>query len=651
MKVEQALVNRTDSDGSTGQDVQPVRTGVGASMAIGVLGVVFGDIGTSPLYAVQTVFAIDHGAVAPNAADVFGVVSLVFWSITLVVSVKYVLFVMRADNDGEGGVLALATLIRRAAGGADRRGLGLVMGLGVLGAALFFGDSVITPAISVLSAVEGLDVVSPHLSQLVLPITVAVLTLLFAMQRWGTARVGSLFGPVMTLWFLAIGGAGLEGLVRHPGALRALSPTYGLQFVVDRPSTSFIAMGAVVLAVTGAEALYADMGHFGRSPIRRAWFFMVFPALTLNYLAQGALIMNDPSTRANPFFLLIPAWGQLPMVLLATVATVIASQAVISGAFSVSRQALRLGFLPRLRVRQTSGRQYGQIYVASVNWALLAAVLLVVLGFGSSARLATAYGVAVTGTFLITTLLLVIVARTRWRWAKWQVALVGLAFGGLELTFFAANLSKITQGGWLTLLIAATLFTVMVTWQRGRTVVKARRAEMEGPLRPFIEDLRTANVRRVPGLAVFPHADKATTPLAFRLNVAYNHVRHERVVIVSARTGRVPHIPWDQRLSVDRLDDPRDGIVYVGAEFGFHDEIDIPEVLRRIAGKTIETDFDPRDAAYFVSRVVLRRTDAPGLAAWRKHLFLMLARTAASQPEFLHLPEDRTIVLSTELTL
>jgi KUP system potassium uptake protein len=627
------------------------RRWAGAGVLMGAVGVVFGDIGTSPLYALQTVFSIGQGAVAPTAGDVYGVASLVFWSITLIVSVKYVVFVLRADNHGEGGVMALAAYLRGVLAGSGRRRLALLLGLGILGAALFFGDSIITPAISVSSAVEGLEVVSPGLGHVVLPITTIVLAVLFAVQRWGTERVGKLFGPVMTVWFLAIGIAGIAGIAPHPGVLRALSPTYALDFVVDRPGTAFVAMGAVVLAITGAEALYADLGHFGRNPIRRAWFFIVFPALTLNYLAQAALILADPAARTNPFFLLLPAWARFPMVLLATVATVIASQAVISGAFSVSRQALGLDVLPRLRIRQTSGREYGQIYVPSVNWVLFGAVLIVVLTFGSSARLATAYGVAVTGTFLITTTLLLVTARVRWHWAAWRCVLVGLVFGGLELSYFAANLTKVTHGGWLTLVIAAVVFSVMITWRQGHQLVRSRRTELEGSLLGFIDELRSEAVRTVPGLAVFPHADRITTPLALRLNVEHNHVRHERIVIMSSRTGSVPHVPWDRRLEVDQLGDPGDGIVYVAAEFGFHDDTDLPEVLRRVAGAHPETDFDPGSASYFVSRLALRRTDAPGLAGWRKRLFLLLWRNGATQPEFFHLPEDRTVILSTEIPL
>ena len=625
--------------------------GAGFGLMAGALGVVYGDIGTSPLYAMQTVFSLGHEAVSSAPSDVFGIVSLVFWSLALIVSIKYVVLVMRADNEGEGGVMALAAFARRVLGGRAAGPVTVVMALGVLGAALFYGDSVITPAISVLSAVEGLEVTSPHLSRLVLPISAVILTLLFALQRWGTARVGGLFGPVMTLWFVSIAVVGVAGILRHPEVLRALSPAYGLQLFVHRPGTAFVAMGAVVLAITGAEALYADMGHFGHGPIRRAWFVLVFPALTLNYLGQGALVLHDPAGRQNPFFLLLPAWSRLPMVFLATAATVIASQAVISGAFSVSRQASRLGFLPRLRLRQTSGRHYGQVYVASVNWVLFAAVLLIVLAFGSSARLANAYGVAVTGTFLLTTVLFVIVARAHWHWPTWRWASVGFLFGAVELTYFSANLTKVSHGGWLTLLIAVAVFTVMVTWRRGSELVTKRRAGMEGSLRVFLDELGAANVQRVPGTAVFPHPDEGTAPLALRANVAFNHVRHERIVILSGRTAHVPHIPWDRRLRISRLGGREDGIVRVTADFGFQDRTDFPEVLRRVAADHTELGLDADHASYFVSRVTLYRTDMPGLAAWRKRLFLAVSRNAAGQVESLHLPMRRTIVVSTEVPL
>ena len=623
----------------------------GLALALGALGIVYGDIGTSPLYSIQTVFSIDGGAVRPTAGDVYGVVSLVFWSITLIVSVKYVVFILRADNDGEGGVMALAAYARRALAHSTARRMAAVMTLGVLGAALFYGDSVITPAISVLSAIEGLEVSAPGLARFVVPAAAVILTLLFVVQRWGTHRVGSLFGPVMVVWFLTIGVFGLAGIARRPRIILGLSPTYALAFVAKHPYTTFIAMGAVVLVITGAEALYADMGHFGRTPIRRAWFAVVFVALTLNYLAQGDLILRDPDSRSNPFYLLLPHWARFPMVILATAATVIASQAVISGAFSVSRQALRLGFLPHMRIRQTSHREYGQIYIAGINWALFVAVALVVLTFRSSARLATAYGVAVTGTFLITTGLFLVVARAMWHWPTWRLVLVAVVFGGLELTYFAANLTKIAHGGWLTLLIGAVVFTVMLSWQRGRQIVTARRAEREGSLLDFIADLRGKDIPRVPGTAVFPHPNKDTTPLALKANVAHNHVLHEHIVVMTGRTANVPHIPWDRRITVDELGDPHDNIVHIEVEFGFQDPTDFPEVLRRVAGQYPETDIDLDHVSYFVSRISLRRTDRPGMVGWRKRLFLALAQNAPSQTENLLLPADRTVIMSGEVPL
>ncbi|HEX6508964.1 MAG TPA: potassium transporter Kup [Chloroflexota bacterium] len=623
-----------------------------AVLMLGALGVVYGDIGTSPLYAMQAVFSIDNGAVHPTTSDVLGAVSLVVWSITLIVSIKYIIFILRADNDGEGGVLALSALVRRVLPDAAARRAALVLGLGVLGASLFYGDSVITPAISVLSAVEGLQVPAPSLSHAVVPIAAVILALLFMVQRWGTQRVGSLFGPVMLLWFGTLTVAGLPEVAGHPGILRGLSPTYSVVFIAGHPVTAFIAMGAVVLAITGAEALYADLGHFGRSPIRRAWFLIVFPALVVNYLAQGALILHNPSARSNPFFLLLPGWAQIPMVVLATAATVIASQAVISGAYSVSQQAVRLGFLPRLGIRHTSSHEVGQIYVPSVNWLLFVAVLAVTLTFRHSARLATAYGVAVTGTFLITTALFLAVAHIQWRWAWWKVALFAAVIGGVELTYFSANLTKVVDGGWLTLLIALAVFTTMTTWQRGREIVTERRHKKEGRLADFLAALDHKTLYRVPGTAVFPHPTKETTPLALRENVEVNHVLHECVVIISGTTANVPHIPWDERLTVDGLGDSKDGVVHVTAEFGFQDATDFPEVLRRVGEKGIEgREVDINTASYFVSRITLRRTDVPGMNRWRKELFIALAHNAASQAEFLCLPDERTVVMGATIDI
>ena len=643
------------AEGSSAQH-QPHTSGIRLALLLGALGVVYGDIGTSPLYAIQTVFSIDHGAVRPTPSDVYGIVSLVFWSITLIVSLKYVIFILRADNDGEGGVMALAALAQRVLGKGTGRRTTAVLALGVLGAALFYGDSVITPAISVLSAVEGLKVSSPGVAHLVLPISVGILTVLFAAQRFGTQRVGSLFGPIMVLWFGCVGAAGVRELIRSPRIIKGLSPSYAASFIADRPYIAFIAMGAVVLVITGAEALYADMGHFGAKSIRVAWFGLVFPALTLNYLAQGGLILRQPASRANPFFLLYPHGLQLPMVVLATVATVIASQAVISGAFSVSRQALRLGFLPHVRIRQTSEEQEGQVYVPAVNIGLFVAVLLVVFTFRSSNKLATAYGVAVTGTFLITTSLFLLLARSGWRWPAWRIGVVAVLFGVPELTYFAANLTKIAHGGWFTLLIAAAVFTTMVTWQRGRVVVTERRVAREGPLSDFITKTTDSKVLRVPGMAVFPHPTKDTTPLALRANVSLNHVLHERVVIISGRTAAVPHIPWEQRLTISQLGDPGEGFTHVDITFGFQDRTDFPEALHRAmrqnpAAFGIEDGSAPDEAdeSYFLSRVTLRRGHAAGIANWRKRLFIVLAHNAASQAEFLRLPNDRTVVLSAEI--
>ncbi|MFG1658253.1 potassium transporter Kup [Micromonospora chersina] len=638
----------TEDGGTASQTALAGRPVAGLGVLLGALGVVYGDIGTSPLYALKTVFTLDRGLV-PDRPDVFGVIALVFWSIILIVSVKYVIFILRADNEGEGGVMALAALARRALLKANAKRAASVLALGALGAALFYGDSVITPAISVLSAVEGLEVVSPQWAVVVLPVSAVILTLLFTIQRWGTGRVGSVFGPIMLLWFACLGVAGAAEVLRHPGILAALSPTYAAAFFVDHPVVAFVAMGAVVLAITGAEALYADMGHFGRAPIRRAWFAIVFPALTLNYLGQGALILRAPESRDNPFFLLLPAWAQLPMVVLATVATVIASQAVISGAFSVSREAMRLGFLPHLRIRQTSRREYGQIYAPGVNWGLFVAVLVVTFAFGSSTNLAAAYGVAVTGTFLITTTLFLVVARVLWRWATWQVAVFAVVAGSIELTFFTANLAKVTHGGWLTLLIAIIVFTVLLTWRRGAELVTARRIEREGPLSDFIDTLHATNIPWVPGTAVFPHPNKETTPLALRANVAYNHVRHQKIVIITGRTANIPHIPWDQRLTIDDLGDPNDGVIHISAVFGFQDPTDFPEVVRRAGAHPLTRELDLDEVSYFVSRITLRCTRRPGMATWRKRLFIGLAHNAASHSEFLHLPEERTIVLSAEV--
>ncbi|MFF9563738.1 potassium transporter Kup [Leifsonia sp. NPDC014704] len=623
-----------------------------AAAALAALGVVFGDIGTSPLYALKTVFLLDGGAVRPNQDDVFGVISLMFWSITIIVSIKYLGILMRADNDGEGGVMALAALAQRLY--ASRAGkAGILLVIGIVGVSLFYGDSIITPAISVLSAVEGLHVTIPAISHLVIPIAAVIIVVLFAVQRYGTGKVGVLFGPVMVLWFIVMAVAGVVMVVQYPAVLLGLSPTYAVVFIVSHPTISFIALGAVVLVITGAEALYADMGHFGRSPIRRAWFVLVFPALTLNYLGQAALILHDPAARSNPFFLLFPEWSRLPVVILATAATVIASQAVISGAYSLSRQAVQLGLLPPLTIRQTSEREGGQIYLPAVNILLFLGVMAVMLAFGSSDRLSTAYGISVTGALVVDTLLLLLVARPLWNWAPWKIVLAAVAFGGLELAFLAGNLSKIINGGWVPLLIAAAVILVMTTWRRGRQLVQQDRKRKEGSLSEFIDNLREQNLPRVPGVAVFPHPNKDTTPLALRANVKHNHVLHEHVIIVSISTAQVPHVPTSEAFTYDDLGYADDGIEHLSIRFGFSDKPDIPRALRA-ACRAGALPLDPSDfprASYFISRGAIRTTRTKGMVPWRRSLFVALAHNAADPAARFGLPPLRTVTMGSDVEI
>ena len=620
-----------------------------AALTLGALGVVFGDIGTSPLYALEAVFS--SGAVRPDQAGVYGVISLVFWAVTIIVSVKYVTFVMRADNDGEGGIMALIALLERS--GLKRRvSQAALVGLGIFGAALFYGDGMITPAISVLSAVEGLEVAAPSLATFVIPITLVVLTVLFAVQRFGTGAVGRLFGPVMCLWFGALAIAGLAKLIEDPSIVAALSPTYFVSFFASNGVVAFLALGGVVLAVTGVEALYADMGHFGRSPIRRAWFFLVFPALTLNYMGQGTLILQSPQAVSDPFYLLVPGWAQIPMVLLATAATVIASQAVISGAFSVTRQALQLGFLPWLRIRHTS-REEGQIYSPAVNGGLFVAVVGLVIGFGSSSALASAYGIAVTGTLAIDTILFFVVVRALWHRPVWMVVLGGLGFLVVDLAFLGANLPKVPSGGWFPLVVAVVVFTVLMTWRKGRRILTPRRHEKEGQLDDFVEEIRAMDppIYRAPGTAIFLHGGKETTPLALRDNVDYNRVLHESAVIVSIDMASTPHVRRSERLSVDCLGYEDDGISHMTLRFGFREETDVPKALREFDGDRLETDLDLEHANYFVSKMTIVCTDAKGMSGWRKKLFAATSHAADSPSEFFHLPNDRIVTLGSHIEL
>jgi KUP system potassium uptake protein len=501
--------------------------------------------------------------------------------------------------------------------------------------------------------VEGLKVAAPGLDSLVLPITLTVLTVLFAIQRFGTEAVGRLFGPVMAVWLTSLAVSGLAKVVGSPAILKALSPTYGIAFFLDNGSVAFLALGSVVLAVTGAEALYADMGHFGRPAIRRAWFLFVFPALTLNYLGQGALIVGSPGAIENPFFLLMPHWARIPMVLLATVATVIASQALISGAFSVTRQAVQLGFLPRLRIRHTSEAE-GQIYDPAVNGLLYVAVVALLIGFGSSAHLASAYGIAVTGTLAIDTILFFVVVRMAWGKPLWLVLSGAAAFLVVDLAFFAANVPKIVTGGWFPLLLAVVVFTLLTTWQRGRALVTAKRAQVEGRLADFVEEVRAIDppVFRAPGTAVCLTAGKETTPLALRENVDFNHVLHRCVVILSVETTRGPHVPRSERVVVDELGYEDDGILHLTIRYGFQDDQDVPAALRQVAAdQGLEVDINVDDATYFVSKITLVRGDDPGMATWRKRLFLALSRTSASPVEYFHLPGHRIVTMGSYIEI
>ena len=626
------------------------RTGV-ALLSLGALGVVFGDIGTSPLYALQTVFTVNGHAVHTTQADVFGVLSLVVWSLILVVFVKYLTIVLRADREGEGGIMALIGLVRETPLRSSRVKVVLVT-VGLLGSAMFLGDGLITPSISVLSAVSGLNVVSPSLAHLVLPLSVGILLALFAVQRFGTGFVGHLFGPVMTLWFASLAVLGVVQIVKSPHVLVALSPSYGVRFFLDHPGVSFLALAAIVLVVTGAEALYADLGHFGRTPIRLAWTLMVFPALTLTYLGEAARILSKKSSISNPFYAIVPHGVEVPMVVLATVATVIASQALISGAYSICRQASHLGYLPRLTIRHTSKREEGQIYAPVVNWALCVGVTGVVLGFGSSTKLASAYGLAVTGTFITTTVLFLVLARAAWKVARWKIAVGAAVFLTVDVAFFTANLTKIPTGGWFPLVIAILVFTVLYTWRAGAGIVTENRTQAEGSLREFVEALPSMepHVQRVPGTAVFLNESAETTPLALRANVEHNHVLHECVVILTLETKRVAHVPVDEQLVSDDLGDDHDGIAQLTARLGYRDRPDLPEILRQAAGR-LEPPVDADHATYFVSHITVVRSRSTNLARWRKQLFLLLARAAADPVAYFGLPKERTFVISQEISL
>jgi KUP system potassium uptake protein len=628
------------------------RTAGSTAVAVAALGVVFGDIGTSPIYTVQTAF--DPGSphvVQSSIESVYGLVSLIFWAVTLIVTVKYVLLVMGADDEGEGGTMALIAQIRKLGKVVPTRRRFLLAGLGVFGAALFLGDSMITPAISVLSAVEGVETIESSMDTFVVPITVTIIVVLFVVQRLGSGVVGRLFGPIMLVWFLTIAALGIRGIAMHPSVLEALSPTYAFDFLFHSGSTGFFALTAVVLAFTGVEALYADMGHFGRPAITRAWLLLVFPACILSYLGQGALILDDPGAIGAPFFRLMPHVGLIPLVLLATAATVIASQAVISGAFSMAHQASQLEYLPRLRVIHTSEREYGQVYVPVINWLLLAAVLALVLTFQSSAKLAFAYGTAVTGTILTTTVLFFFIVRHRWQRPLWLVVAGAAFFLVVELAFFASNLTKIGHGAWFPLLVGLILFTVMATWFRGGKLVLAERRRSEGPLQAFVDDLRTRDlpVARVSGTGVFMSRGKETVPLSMRACVDHLHSLPEHVIVLSMVDLPAPRIAPADRLAIDDLGYRDDGITYVRAKHGYAEHYDVPRLARQIAEAGVESPLDPRDTSFYLSRIELKAGDRPGMRRWRKQLFLVTALIAAEPAEYFGLPRKRTITLGSEI--
>jgi KUP system potassium uptake protein len=614
----------------------------GAALTLGALGVVFGDIGTSPLYAMHEVFLGAH-TIRPDADRIYGVLSLIFWSLTIIVTIKYVLFIMRADNDGEGGIMALISLIRRSGIGRARTGLALML-LGAFGAALFYGDGIITPAISVLSAVEGLTVAAPSLDNLVEPIALAVIVVLFSFQRVGTGRVGGFFGPMMLLWFATLATLGVAEMVQRPGVLRSLSPSYAVSFFVNEPGTAFLALGSVVLAVTGAEALYADMGHFGRPAITRAWLLLALPALLLNYMGQGALLIGDPGAADNPFYRLAPGWGQVPLVIIATTATVIASQAVISGAFSVTRQAIQLGFLPRLTIRHTSASEMGQIYVPLVNWALFAAIVALVVGFRSSSNLASAYGIAVTGTLAIDTILAFVVVRVVWKRPLW-VALAGAAaFLTVDLLFFSANVTKILHGGWVPIVVAAIVFTLLATWRRGREIVLGRIAAMDVSTGDFLQRVAVDPPTRVPGTAVYLTAISDGLPRPLVHNLEHNHVMHENVILYTSLTRQVPRVPLEKQLTITEVGD---GIVRVVAGHGFMDKPNVPAELAM--ARTRGVPVDPETTSYFLSDVTLSPTGPGRMAGWRKRLFALMSRNSMNAGKYLQVPSDRAIAIGTQL--
>jgi KUP system potassium uptake protein len=605
---------------------------------------VYGDIGTSPIYAMRESLHGVHGVDATQA-NVLGLLSLILWALILVISVKYLVFVMRADNGGEGGMIALTALVTPASPKARLRHTVLVL-VGLFGASLLYGDGMITPAISVLSAVEGLEVATPVFRPYVIPITIAILIGLFLVQKRGTAKIGAIFGPVMLLWFATIGVLGAVHLVRHPQVLAAVNPVYAVQFFVQNGWHGYLVLGSVFLAVTGGEALYADMGHFGVKPIRLTWFGYVLPALLLNYFGQGALVLTDPSAAEHPFFRLAPDWAMLPLIVLTTLATVIASQAVISGAFSLTRQAVQLGYLPRMDIEHTSETHIGQIYIPGLNRVLMVACIGLVIGFRTSSNLAAAYGVAVTTDMVFTSILFAVVARRRWSWSLPAVVALATTFLVVDLGFWGASLLKIPAGGWFPLVIAAGVFTLMTTWNTGRAILAERLVERSAPLERFLESIRTVPPVRVPGTALYLARDPTVAPHPLVQNLQHNKVLHERVIILAMHTISTARVDDDNRVHVDALPD---NVFRVIARHGFTEDPDVPSVLKRLAAQGLH--IDPETTSFFLGRETLLATNRPGMAIWREKLFAALSRNARRATKYFCLPSHRVIELGAEIEL
>jgi KUP system potassium uptake protein len=612
-------------------------------LVIAALGVVFGDIGTSPLYTLKECFGGDH-AMTATPANILGILSLVFWSILIVISLKYVVFIMKADNKGEGGIMALMSLVfQKAQISAQMRYFLLLLGL--VGAALFYGDGIITPAISVLSAVEGLEVLKPALHPYIIPIAVAVLLILFRSQQHGTERVGGLFGPIMIVWFVCLAGFGIRSLLEAPVVLEAINPANAVDFFIRNGWHGALVLGAVVLSVTGGEALYADMGHFGRSPIRKAWFFVALPALVLNYFGQAALLIRDPSAIHNPFYLTVPAGWLTFMIVLATLATVIASQAVISGAFSLTAQAIQLGFCPRLTIKYTSEGEMGQIYVPAINGLLMVGVIALILAMRSSSNLAAAYGIAVTGTMAIDTILAFVVVLSLWKWNPYISTLVALGFLVIDLAFFGANISKIPEGGWFPLAIGGLVFMLLSTWKRGRTMLQEKLQEQAMPVDEFLAVLQKDPPVAVKGTAVYMTTSRQGIPVPLLNNLRHNHVMHDNVIILSVITEPTPRVAPEKRRTVHKL---ADSLFRINLHYGFAESPNIPKSLR---SSSREIDIVPEDTYFFISREMLLAVPSPKMAFWRIRLFITMARNAGSAARYFQIPFNRVVELGTQVMI